>query len=55
MTLNLKQFEDHPLTGKAVRYTARKNNKIVFLPVMREYQDFLQRERDADRGKPLAA
>jgi hypothetical protein len=41
VTLNLNQFEDHPLTGKAVRYTARKNKKIVFLPVMPEYQAFL--------------
>jgi site-specific recombinase XerD len=41
VTLSLKQFEDHPLTGKAVRYMARKNKKIVFLPVMKEYQDFL--------------
>lgn len=41
VTLNLKQFEDHPLTGKALRYGARKNKKIVFLPVMKEYQDFL--------------
>jgi integrase len=39
--LNRKQFQDHSLTGKAVRYTARKNKKIVFLPVMKELQDFM--------------
>ncbi|MGX1323880.1 integrase [Bradyrhizobium sp. USDA 377] len=39
--LNRNQFEDHPLTGKAVRYTARKNKNAVRLPVMQEYQDFL--------------
>ena len=41
VTLSLNQFEDHPLTGKAVRYMARKNKKIVFLPVRPEYQTFL--------------
>jgi len=39
--LNRNQFEDHGLTGKAVRYTARKNKQAVLLPVMKEYQDFL--------------
>jgi integrase len=39
--LNRKQFEDHPLTGKAVRYAARKNKNAVLLPVMQEYQEFL--------------
>jgi integrase len=39
--LNRNQFEDHTLTGKAVRYIARKNRKAVFLPVMPEYQQFL--------------
>jgi integrase len=46
VSLNRKQFEDHPEgpTGKAVRYTPRKNRKkvkSVFLPVMQEMQDFL--------------
>jgi hypothetical protein len=34
--VNRKQFEPHPLTGQAVRYYARKNKKIVFLPVLPE-------------------
>jgi hypothetical protein len=38
---NRNQFEDHPLTGKAVRYTARKNKLTVFLPVMPEYLEFI--------------
>jgi hypothetical protein len=38
---NRNQFEDHQLTGKAVRYTARKNKQAVFLPVMQELQDFV--------------
>jgi hypothetical protein len=38
---NRNQFEDHDLTGHAVRYTARKNKLTVFLPVMQEYQDFI--------------
>lgn len=41
VTLNRKQFADHPLTGKAVRYLARKNRKEVFLPVMPEFQEFM--------------
>jgi integrase len=36
-----KQFLDHDLTGKAVRYRARKNNKWVFLPVLPEFQAFM--------------
>jgi site-specific recombinase XerC len=45
-TLNRNQYEDDPEgpTGKAVRYTPRKNRrkvKSVFLPVMMEYQTFL--------------
>jgi hypothetical protein len=42
--VNRNQFEDHPRTGKAIQYTPRKNKKavaLVFLPVMRELQDFL--------------
>jgi hypothetical protein len=41
VNFNRNQFEDHPLTGKAVRYTARKNKQVVFLPVMQELQDFV--------------
>jgi hypothetical protein len=44
VSLNRKQIEDHPETGKAVRYVPRKNRKkvrSVFLPVMQEMQDFL--------------
>ncbi len=39
--LNRKQFADHPLTGKAVRYHARKNKKEVFVPVLPEFQTFM--------------
>jgi integrase len=38
---NRKHFEDHPLTGKCVRFIAGKNKKSVFLPVMQELQDFM--------------
>lgn len=38
---NRKHFHDHPLTGKAVRFVAGKNKKTVFLPVMKELQDFI--------------
>lgn len=38
---NRKHFEEHPLTGQAVRFTAGKNKKAVFLPVMTELQDFM--------------
>lgn len=38
---NKRQFEDHPLTGKAVRFVPRKNGKPVFLPVMKDLQDFM--------------
>ena len=31
--LNEHQFVDHPLTGKAVQYTRRKNKKATLLPV----------------------
>jgi len=46
VSINRKQFEDHPdgPTGKAVRYTPRKNRKKVksiLLPVMPELQAFL--------------
>jgi hypothetical protein len=30
--INERQFIDHDLTGKAVQYTRRKNNKATFLP-----------------------
>jgi len=39
--VNRKQIVDHDLTGKAMRYYARKNKKIVTLPMMQELQDFL--------------
>lgn len=41
VTLNLQQFFDHPLTGRAVSYTRRKNNKTTLLPVLVEFQNFL--------------
>jgi len=46
VTINRKQFEDDPdgPTGKAVRYTPRKNKKkvpYVLLPVLPELQTFL--------------
>src|ERR1700733_4357808 len=34
-------FEDHPLTGKCVRFVAGKNKKSIFLPVLKEFQDFM--------------
>jgi len=48
--LNDKQFLDHELTGKAVQYTRRKNNKATLLPVMAELQTFLsdRKVRSAD-------
>jgi hypothetical protein len=48
--LNEKQFLDHSLTGKAVQYTRRKNNKATFLPVMVELQSFIanRKVRSAD-------
>lgn len=39
--INRKQFRPHPLTGQAVRYRARKNNKWITLPVLPELQAFL--------------
>jgi site-specific recombinase XerD len=41
VTTNRKHFHDHPLTGKAVRFVAGKNKRAVFLPVMKELQDFI--------------
>lgn len=41
VTVNRKQFKPHPLTGQAVRYKARKNNKWVTLPVLPDLQTFL--------------
>ena len=48
--LNERQFLDHKLTGKAVQYTRRKNNKATLLPVMPELQAFLagRKVRSAD-------
>ena len=48
--VNEKQFIDHPLTGKAIQYTRRKNNKATLLPVMTELQTFLadRKVRSAD-------
>lgn len=39
--INRKQFKPHFLTGQAVRYRARKNNKWITLPVLPELQAFL--------------
>ena len=39
--VNRKQFKAHPLTGQGVRYKARKNDKIVNLPVLPELQAFM--------------
>jgi hypothetical protein len=39
--LSTRQFFDHPLTGKAVQYTRRKNGKATLLPVLAELQGFL--------------
>jgi hypothetical protein len=39
--VNRKDFKPHPLTGQALRYHARKNKKIVNLPVLPELQNFL--------------
>ncbi|RZN19509.1 integrase [Bradyrhizobium sp. Leo121] len=49
-----KQFLDHPLTGKAVQYTRRKNGKTTFLPVLPELQAFLA-ARDIRRADGLIA
>jgi hypothetical protein len=42
VTINRKQFIDHPLTGKAVQYTRRKNKKTTLLPVLPELQTFMK-------------
>jgi hypothetical protein len=39
--VNRKQFKAHPLTGQAIRYKARKNDKFVNLPVLSELQAFM--------------
>ncbi len=39
--VNRKQLRPHHLTGQAVRYKARKNNKMVTLPVLPELQTFI--------------
>ena len=39
--VNRKQFKPHPLTGQAVRYKARKNDKFVNLPALPELQAFM--------------
>jgi hypothetical protein len=52
--LNDKQFFDHPLTGKAVQYTRRKNGKATLLPVQVELQTFLG-SRDIRRADGLIA
>jgi hypothetical protein len=41
VVVNKKQFTPHPITGLAVRYKARKNNKWVNLPVLPELQAFM--------------
>jgi hypothetical protein len=48
--INERQFIDHDLTGKAVQYTRRKNNKATLLPVMTDLQAFLaaRKVRSAD-------
>jgi hypothetical protein len=42
VNLNRNQFINHNLTGKAVQYTRRKNNKTTLLPVLPELQEFLK-------------
>jgi hypothetical protein len=42
VNINRSQFIDHPLTGKAVQYTRRKNRKAVLLPVLPELQAFMK-------------
>lgn len=39
--VNRRHLKPHPLTGQAVRYHARKNRRIVNLPVLPELQTFL--------------
>jgi site-specific recombinase XerC len=45
VSVNRKQFKSHPLTGQAVRYKARKNNKWVTLPVLPDLQTFLANQK----------
>jgi integrase len=52
--LNRKQFRQHPLTGQALRYRARKNNKWVNLPVLPECQAFMK-ELKVQRADGLIA
>lgn len=52
--LSDRQFFDHPLTGKAVQYTRRKNGKATLLPVQAELQDFLA-ARDIGRADGVIA
>ncbi len=52
--LSDRQFFDHPLTGKAVQYTRRKNGKATLLPVQTELQNFLS-ARDVRRADGLIA
>jgi hypothetical protein len=41
VNVNRKDIVDHDLTGKSMRYYARKNRKLVELPMMPELQTFL--------------
>jgi len=52
--LSDRQFFDHPMTGKAVQYTRRKNGKATLLPVQMELQVFLG-ARDIRRTDGLIA
>lgn len=46
-----KDFSDHELTGKAVRYKARKNKKIVIMPVLPEFQEFMAGQLAAAKAR----
>jgi hypothetical protein len=52
--LSDRQFFDHPLTGKAVQYTRRKNGKATLLPVQTELQTFMA-ARDIRRADGIIA
>lgn len=54
VSLNINQFFDHPLTGRAVSYTRRKNNKTTLLPVLVELQNFLA-DKKVQRSDGLIA
>ena len=41
MNVNRNQIVDHDPTGKAMRHYARKNKKIVTLPMRQELRDVL--------------